>query len=190
MKEGLLAAGLLILLAGCTGAEPSGAAAQPSDAAASSTPAAGPHGHTTVGCAESRPLENGDSPASDDLVFGPLRYPGLAHGYPGPTIPPQEDGVLFAKIGTELMPDATVTVSVASVARSWAGIRTEGEPSAGYSSVTYVSCATSQSPDGVWWVGGFTLSDRTSGCVPVEIRIGAEESIQRAVIAFWVESCV
>ena len=78
-----------------------------------------------------------------------------------------------------------MTVSVASDARGWAGIATESGPPAGYSSVTYVSCPASQSPDGVWWVGGFTLRNRTSGCLPLDIQIQGEQSVRHTVISLW-----
>ncbi len=178
--------GVLILLGGCTSAEPSENATPRSGA--TSTPAASPAGHTIVDCAMSRPIEDSESPTSDDLMIGPLRYPGLAHGYPSST-PSLQDGILFAKIGAELLPDATVTVSVGSDARSWAGIATEGGPPAGYSSVTYVSCAKGQNTDGVWWVGGFTLRNRTSGCLPLDVHVQGEESIRHTTVSFWDDTC-
>jgi len=50
------------------------------------------------------------------------------------------DGIIFAKIGTELPPDATVAVSIAPEASSWDSIVTETGPPSGYLSVTYESC--------------------------------------------------
>jgi hypothetical protein len=105
-----------------------------------------PRGSVTVGCTMSRPIEDPRSSGPDDTVVGSLRLPR--------TIPDPVDRIIFAKIGTELLPNATVTASITPEARSWAGIATETGPPAGYSPVTYASCPSSQHAAGAWWVGG------------------------------------
>lgn len=122
------------------------------------------------------------------MVVGPLRYDGIARGHPG-SIADSLGGVVFTTIGTELLPDATVTVSVARQARGWAAIATEAGPPAGYFSVTYISCPASLHPDGVWWVGGFTLRNRTSGCLPLDVHVHGEPFRRRVVISFWDKGC-
>jgi hypothetical protein len=178
----LLATGLLILLGGCAQARPNVTTSSPPTTVARAA------GQTTVGCSMSRPLKSSDAPTSADLRIGPLWYPGLAHGYPA-SAPEPQDGIIFAKIGTQQLPDATVTVSIAPDAQGWAGIATEAGPPAGYSSVTYVSCPATQHPAGVWWVGGFTLRSRSSGCLPLEIRVDGEDSVRHILVALWDRSC-
>lgn len=113
--------------------------------AASTSAAFHPGGSVSVGCDAARstnPTEPPPNPA-DDLVIGPLVYPGLGNGYNygfGPHI--DADGIAFFKEGAELPADTTVTVSIGAPARTWAGILIESGPAAGYSSVTYRSCSS------------------------------------------------
>lgn len=140
-----------------------------------------------MNCAMSRPIDNPRSSGPDDLVIGPLQYPGMTNGHQA-LVPDPQDGIIFAKTGTELLANATVTVSVTPEARDWAGIATEAGPPAGYFSVT-TSGPSSQHADGVWWVGGFTLRNRTSGCLPLNVQVQGEESATHTVISFWDETC-
>jgi hypothetical protein len=185
-------AALLISLTACTSAgtpENGPTSINPvPPASAPATAAASPRESVTVDCATSRPIDSARPAGPGDLVIGPLRYDGIARGYPG-AISDSLNYVVFATIGTELLPDATVTVSVAPGAREWAGIATEGGPPAGFFSVTYTSCPASRDPNGVWWVGGFTLRNRTSGCLPLDVHVLGEPSPRRAVISFSDASC-
>ena len=181
---------LVVSLAGCTTIDP-GPGQPPASGPASpvsSTSAATPEASTTVDCAASRPRENPGAIQPEDLVLGPLVYRGLKTGYPSAPLD-AVDGIIFAKIGTELSPDATVTVSVAQEARSWAGIGTEAGPPAGYFSVTYMSCPAAEHANGDWWVGGFTLRNQTSGCLPLDVQVHGEESVRHTVISFWDKAC-
>lgn len=181
---------LLIALAGCTSAQ--APPTLPTSTHAASTPAvkvaALPEAKTTVDCATSRPREGSHPIQADDLTLGPLLYPGLLNGYPQ-ALPDAVDGIIFAKIGTELSPDTTVTVSIGPEASSWASIVTENGPPAGYLSVTYKSCLSSQQEANVWWVGGFALRNQTSGCLPLNVQVQGEASVRRTVIAFGDKSC-
>lgn len=184
---------LLITLAGCASPEPATIMSPSAGPTSSPSPTvdAAPGSETTVNCAMSRPLEDSFPVRSDDLALGPLVYRGLRHGYPGnpPRPAHAQEGIIFAKFGTELSPDATVTVSVAPEARSWASIVTEAGPPAGYFSVTYKSCTSAQNSTGVWWVGGFALRNQTSGCLPLNVQVDGESSVRHAVISFWDEGC-
>ena len=48
----------------------------------------------------------------------------------------------------------------------------ENGPSTGYSSVRYESCPGAAD---VWWVGGFTLKDRVTACLPLNIVVNGDE---------------
>ena len=137
--------------------------------------AASPSGSAIVDCATSRPVAEDSPPpsAASDLIIGPLVYPGLARGYRYESAPQaDENGIRYFKIGTHLAPRATATVSVGPSATQWAGILTENGPSTGYSSVRYESCPGATD---VWWVGGFTLKDRVTACLPLNIVVNGDE---------------
>lgn len=179
---------LLIALSGCTSPQPSPTRSANLPSSPAAKVAALPEAQTTVGCAMSRPLEGSLPIHTNDLALGPLLYPGLLAGYPQP-LPHAVDGIIFAKIGTHLSPDATVTVSIAQEATSWASIVTETGPPAGYLSVTYKSCPSTRHAAGSWWVGGFALRNQTSGCMPLNVQVQGEASILRTVISFGDKTC-
>ncbi|WP_343317374.1 hypothetical protein AAFM46_08300 [Arthrobacter sp. TMP15] len=181
---------LLIVLTGCTSPQPAPVTSQPVSSASSSPirVAALPEAKTTVDCAMSRPQKDSFPIQADDLALGPLLYPGILDGYNSPRSD-AVDGITFAKIGTHLSPDATVTVSITPEASSWASIVTENGPPAGYLSVTYKSCPSSQHAAGSWWVGGFALRNETSGCLPLNAQVEGETSIRRVTISFWDKTC-
>ena len=114
------------------------------------------------------------------LDCGAAQLPRLG----GRPVPPADangaadyDGIRFYKVGTNLLPGHTVTVTIGDAARAYAGIMTERGPAVGYSTVTYTSCTAStpsSGPGGVWWVGGFTLVGRSSDCVPLEVQVTGE----------------
>jgi len=148
-----------------------------------------PEGEATVGCDSAR--QRVAEPASDDLTFGPLSYPGLAHGYPtidGKPAGVEPDGLAYYKIGAQLSADAEATVSIGADARDYVGILTEGGRDGGYSLVTYQSCAAFPADTVNWWVGGFLLHGRDSACVPLDITIPGEK-IEHVNLAMPVDAC-
>lgn len=157
-----------------------------------STPATvSPSGSTTVDCDTARP-EALDSPppGADDLIIGPLVYPGLGNGWNFDNPPePDADGVTFFKIGATMPSDSTVTVSIGKAAQSHAGILTEQGPSVGYSSVTYVGCSSATHPARVWWVGGFTLVGRDSACVPLDVQVKGENVARHLMLSIEAGAC-
>lgn len=181
---------LLIAMSGCASLQPS--PTMPPSANLSSSPAAKvtelPEAKTTVDCKLSRPSEDPRPNQAADLVLGPLRYPGLLDGYPQ-GLPDAMDGIIFAKIGAHLTPDATVTVSIDPEVSNWASIVTEAGPPAGYLSVTYKSCPAHLHPEGSWYVGGFALRNQTSGCLALNVQVHGEASIRRTVISFGDKVC-
>lgn len=179
---------LLIALSGCASPQPSPTPSANLSSSPAAKVAALPEAETTVDCAMSRAVDNPVPTQADDLVLGPLLYPGLLAGYPQ-SLTEAVDGIIFAKIGTHLSPDATVTVSIAPEATSWAGIDTETGPPAGYLSVTYKSCPSSQHAAGSWWVGGFSLRNQISGCLPLNVQVQGEASTRRTVISFGAKTC-
>lgn len=171
----VLMAGMLPLgIAGCSSTP--GAQAPSKQPTSASAPI--PEGQTIAGCAAARE-DQSESVTGDDLVFGPLSYPGLAHGYPTDDGEPKEpgpDGEAFYKIGARLTAGAEVTVSIGSAARSYAGIIVENGRDGGYSRVTYRSCAGLPSGTVNWWVGGFVLHGRRAACVPLDLTSPGEEA--------------
>jgi hypothetical protein len=173
-----------ILLGGCTG----GFTGRPVPTLSDSPSPVGPHGLGTDGCGASRPA--GADIAAGDLVIGPLSYPGLQDGYENGGNPPGGyGGIRFFKIGAQLPPDSTATVSIGASARAYAGIETEAGPDAGYSVVTYQSCPATKQNGRVFWVGGFTLVGRASACVPIEVAIPGENAARKTTIALPAGAC-
>lgn len=151
--------------------------------------AASPSGSATVDCAASRRVAEDAPPPStaSDLIVGPLDYPGLANGYLYESVPQVDhDGMRYFKIGTHLAPRATATVSVGPSATQWAGILTESGPPTGYSSVRYESYPGTTY---VWWVGGFTLKDRTTACLPLKIVVNDDGEEHDIVIPIGEVDC-
>lgn len=148
-----------------------------------------PRGSAVAGCDQSRPA-NTSSVAPNDLVLGPLVYPGLGDGYPADPPPPADRyGIRFFKVGPLLPPASSVTVTVAPAAEDYAGIVTEGGRSGGYRSVTYTSCAKDAQAGYVFWIGGFQLVDRARACVPLVVRIAGERAPRRLAIAIPIGAC-
>ncbi|HEY4267380.1 MAG TPA: hypothetical protein VGM94_04220 [Galbitalea sp.] len=148
-----------------------------------------PRGSAVAGCDESRPA-NTSTTAPDDLVLGPLVYPGLLDGYQADPPPPVDRyGIRFFKVGPLLPPATSVTVSIAPAAVDYAGIVTEGGRSGGYRSVTYTSCAKDSQHGYVFWVGGFQLVDRERACVPLIVSTAGNREPRRLAIAIPVGAC-
>ncbi len=181
----MLAVVLMVSLSSCIRAVTTGPA--------SPTTVVPPRGSSSVGCGDSRPEKS--VVTAGDWILGPLSYPGYADG----RVPPPDardavdtDGIRFFKIGTRLIPDHAVTVTIGEEAQTYAGIKTERGPAVGYSSVTYTSCdasTPSSGPGGVWWVGGFTLVGRSSACVPLDVQVQGERDIRHVHLLIGNSSC-
>jgi hypothetical protein len=181
---------LLIALTGC-GSPPS--ADQPSLHSASSTDSTAlPDRTAGVGCANAR-QEPAVPPTDDDLIVGPLEYPGVANGYRTPDgrpLEPDTHGQTYYKIGAEVAtPAAEVTVGIGDGARDYAAIITENGREGGYSEVTYSSCDDLPAGAMNWWVGGFVLTGRESGCIPLEITTSNGSEIERVDLALPSGAC-
>lgn len=175
---------IAIILGGCT----DGFTGRPLQTPSGSPSPVGPHGLGTDGCSASRPA--GAEVAAGDLVIGPLSYPGLEDGYQNGGNPPGvHGGIRFFKIGAQLPPGSTATVSIGASARAYAGIETETGPDAGYTVVTYQSCPATKQSGLVFWVGGFTLVGRASACVPIEVAIRGENVARKTTIALPAGAC-
>jgi hypothetical protein len=128
---------------------------------------------------------------SDDLVIGPVRYPGLRHGYSAYleplTTPNYPGGGYYYKVGTELAPGATATVEIDSSASDYAALLSMYSPQAGDQAITYHSCAESE--HGTFWVGGFILHGRSTACVPLRITVAGESTVHRVVVALPAGAC-
>ncbi|MEO5316309.1 hypothetical protein PV772_19690 [Pseudarthrobacter sp. CC12] len=146
----------------------------------------------SVGCEAARPAST-TAPApnpANDLIIGPLVYPGLADGYNHGSVPYIDaDGIAHFKQGTELPADTRVTVSIGASARTWAGILTEAGPASGYSSVTYQGCSSAAQPGRVFWVGGFTLGGKTTACVPLEVLVAGENQPHHVMLSLEAGTC-
>jgi len=189
------ALGLGLLLAGCDGApigSTPGVSPRTTTPATRATVAFHPGDSIAVGCDAARstsPTAPQPNPA-EDLIIGPLVYPGLGNGYNRGSKPYVDgDGIAFFKEGTELPPDTAVTVSIADPARTWAGILIESGTAAGYSSVTYQGCSSKSHPGRVFWVGGFTLGGKTSACVPLEVLVAGESQPHHVMLSLEAGKC-
>lgn len=183
---------LVASLPACTEAVTTGPASPKAVPSKPPTAVVSPSGSASVGCDESRPAT---AIAARDWILGPLSFPGYTDGrVPAPDArnAVDTDGVRFFKIGTHLLPDHSVTVTIGEAARSYAGIRTERGPDVGYSSVTYTSCGASSpsiGPGGVWWVGGFTLVGRSTACVPLDVQVKGEAAIRHVQLLIGESTC-
>ncbi len=172
MRRATGAAAVLLVTVGIVGCTPS----QPREETPTSTVTPSPEGIGTADCAAARQAQAEPS-SSDDLIFGPLRYAGLAPGYrtvDGRPNDPGPDGLTFYKIGAEMSAGAEATVGIGESARGYAGIVVENGRDGGYSQVTYRSCADLPPDTMNWWVGGFVLRGRDSACVPLDIAVPGE----------------
>jgi hypothetical protein len=188
----VLAIAFVASLTACTGAVTTGPTSPNVVPPKSPVAVLSPSGKESVGCDQSRPAV---AIAAADWIVGPLSYPDLVGGQ-FPTTDASgaadSDGIRFYKVGTNLLPGHTVSVTIGDAARAYAGIKTERGQAVGYSTVTYTSCAAStpsSGPGGVWWVGGFTLVGRSSACVPLEVQVTGETNIRYVHLLIGRSSC-
>jgi hypothetical protein len=147
-----------------------------------------PAGQAAVDCKAARPADP-KSISGADLVVGPLRFPGLIHGFDSTRSVPDSNGVTFYKVGVQLPAATTATVTIGGPARSHVGIRTESGPPAGYTSVTYSSCSSADPSAYFWWVGGFTVIGGTETCIPLDVRVKGEDSVRKITIPMNSTGC-
>ncbi len=190
LSRAVVAAGLALagcaVASACTGPEPPPPPTTAPATAPATTAPPTPVPTATAGCDLSRAIDHPVPPGPDDIVVGPLTLPGLAIGYTSAR-PEQRDGVTFAKVGVQLAAGHEATLSIAGPARSWAAIATENGPDGGYSTVHYRSCTAAEGER--WWVGGFVLLGRTSGCVPLDIATDETGLARRVTLALWRDDC-
>jgi hypothetical protein len=115
------------------------------------------------------------SPSPDDLVVGPLTWPGL-RGWA--TADPSGFGDPASgdfKIGAQVAAGTTVTVAVAAEARAYAGLNYGQTWS--YSpaqAVTFHACPDTDTA----YIGGFHVTGRR--CVPFDVTVKGQASAGRA----------
>ena len=103
---------------------------------------------------------------------------------------PDADGRSFYQIGARVTAAGTaVTVRIGDEAREYASIVTERGRTGGYSAVTFSSCGDLPAHSVNWWVGGFVLSGRTSGCIPLEFTASDGSEIGRFDLALPSGAC-
>lgn len=144
----------------------------------------------TLGCRDSRSREGRISPRLRDFRIGPLWWEGgaaVANMTPQEYLPPDgpsknQQGWYFYKMGFVVQPGQQVTISVAPVARSFASLESERGSSP---TLAITQCADR----GGWFVGGFLLKDRKTGCVPVEARVAGQGTVIRRTISLFAGRC-
>ena len=188
----LVGVGIALLL-GVSACGTPGGAERAAPSGATSAHETEPAGRTTrVGCAEAR-QGTADPATDDDLVEGALEYAGMANGYrtvDGRPMEPDADGRSYYKIGARVtVPGTAVTVSIGDAAREYATIVTERGRTGGYSAVTFSSCDDLPAHAVDWWVGGFVLSGRTSGCVPLTFTASDGSQIGHFDLALPMGAC-
>lgn len=179
--------GLTLLLAACTSSQPGPGRRQASPS--SQSPPGSHQDSWQLSCQQGIPIGSA-ARSSNDLVIGRLSYPRLLLGFSGDAPMTESNfpgGGYFYKVGTELAPGATVTVSIDEPARGYAAIVSMYSPHAGDQSIMYQSCSKSQY--GTAWIGGFLLQGRKTACVPLVIKFADESQARRTVISLGAGRC-
>ncbi|WP_267593429.1 hypothetical protein [Carbonactinospora thermoautotrophica] len=126
-------------------------------------------------------------PGPDDLIVGPVRYPSLRRWQ---SMRPEDYGagpdLGFYKVGTVVRAGAaTVTVTVAAPARSYAAL-SHPATEEGDEAVTYQACPGTDTA----FVGGFRLKGgRVRACVPLEIRVPGEAEPRQVTVSLFNGPC-
>ncbi|MGI8445599.1 MAG: hypothetical protein ACR2MP_00080 [Streptosporangiaceae bacterium] len=187
------------ILAGCTGASPSGtnraATPAPSQFQASGAHHAGPLGTAgnplVLTCAAEAfpgyPDRMPSHPQLSDLVIGSLYIAGgkmlatespAQYGYAS-----YGHGGRFYKMGLVLAKGTTATVTIAPPARGHVVIAPWG---GGATSITYHSCPHAQG----FFAQGFAFTHRpTRGCVPLDVTIGNGPPVRHVTLSLFAGSC-
>lgn len=148
--------------------------------------ATGASEHVVNSCQDARTRQS-PFPVAGDLTTGGFTYGG---GKLVADLPIEKfNDRYFYKMGAELPPNISATVTITGAAASFASIITENGPSHGSRSVTYSSCPAVAGSDGVSWVGGFALWGRQTACVTFEVRTSAHPTPQREVISLGAGAC-
>jgi hypothetical protein len=137
-------------------------------------------------CRSARPITE-DFPGPRDLAVGPLSYAGLRAFGPPPRAPNWHGGY-FYKSGAQLRAGVSVTVRITEPAARYAVLVTESGPVVGLQAVTYRACVRSEAA-GYWWVGGFVLRGRRTGCVPIEVTAAGASKQWHTIVPLGVPSC-
>jgi hypothetical protein len=129
----------------------------------------------SIQCVTEAHVAKSFSPSPDDLVVGPLTWPGL-RGWA--TADPSGFGDPASgdfKIGAQVAAGTTVTVAVAAEARAYAGLNYGQTWS--YSpaqAVTFHACPDTDTA----YIGGFHVTGRR--CVPFDVTVKGQASAGRA----------
>lgn len=162
-------------------------------AAASRHPTAEPRATSTLRTCQQGHVVSSFHRSESDVSSGPLSYPnaqllarpGTQRSYYGGGAPTTPDGSTFYKLGTFVQAGATVTVTLAESARSYARIHgPRNSPQS--NSVTFEACHDGAATA---WVGGFDLMRRASACVPLDVRVKGEKQMRRMTISFFSGGC-
>lgn len=175
----------VVTATGCTGESPShqGLPTSRSPSQTGRPPANG----RELTCKDGSPLVSPHK-TPNDLVIGPLTYSGLLGGLPGyptlssPNFPGQG---YFYKLGPQVAPGATVTVSVDPAARGYAALVSKDSADSGDTQITYHACPNYTTI----WIGGFLLHDRPAACVPLTVTVAGEAAAQQVVASIRAGNC-
>ncbi|PYI69769.1 hypothetical protein CVV68_01280 [Arthrobacter livingstonensis] len=142
--------------------------------------------HFNDACTQARPV-HGPVPGPTDIAIGKLSFGGAraAANLPSTDAPILDHGSTFYKMGAQLPANTSATVTIVAPEVSEATIIAETGPKSGTRSVTYTNCTDTAQ----WWVAGFVLWGRQTGCVTVETTSSADPTPQRAVISLNAGKC-
>lgn len=128
------------------------------------------------------------TPGPGDLVVGPLYIINARNSVDpnGAGTAPQHG----YKYPIAVAPGATVTMMIAASARGHVVITNPYGPSPGVVAASYRACRPGQVQGWTVFVQGFTFTDgRTSGCVPLTVRIGREARIRHVTVSLYAGPC-
>jgi hypothetical protein len=157
-----------------------------SDASGSLTVVGAPTHPQLLTCAEEATQFTGTlaSIGPHDIGFGPGYFPHarlLATMSPPVVTPPAG-----YKLPPVVNPGATVTMTIASGARSYVVQQNPWSPGQGSVSVTYRAC--SHKPG--FFPQSFRFTDgRRRGCVPLDVRVDGQRKTSRIVLSFFAGPC-
>lgn len=182
----MLVVGVSIAVTSCSGGAPEGGSSTGVRSASPVTSGASATSHFHDPCTSARPLR-GPLTRRGDLTLGPLTYAGLAATahLSSAEAPPLVDGSTFYKTGAQLPAKTSATITIVAPGPASATIVTESGPKSGTSSVTYTNCTDTAR----WWVGGFVLRGRRTGCVTVEVTSSVDATPRRADISLDAGDC-
>jgi hypothetical protein len=158
-----------------------------SDASGSRTVVGAPGHPQLLTCAEEATQFTGTLPpiGPHDIGFGSGYFPQarrLARLSP----PSRGTQLTGYKLPPVIDPGATVTMTIARGARSYVVQQNPWSPRQGSLSVTYRACLHKHG----FFPQSFRFTDgRRRGCVPLDVRVGAQRKTSRIVLSFFAGSC-